>query len=361
MNRFACRARSEGTPLIDGDTATFIWLGDQAPMLVGDFTDWEHGLPVSMERVTKKVWIYQQKFPLDAYLEYAFFRSKEIYHPVEPHKRQERLTDPFNPRTTPNGIGGKNNYFYMPQGEPASLAKPRRQVERGVVTKLSLNTENLLASNQRTVWLYQPAVQQKVPLVVVWDGKDYRKRAHLPVIVDNLIAERHIQPVGLAMIENGGPSRMVEYACSESTLCFLLKILLPIAQSELNLIDIQANPGTFAVMGASMGGLMALFSALRLPHIFDKVLSQSGAFQFWDYGSLVFDLVRLADPKSVRLWLDVGLYDIPSIIEVNFRMQTLLANRGFTFDYRHYPAGHNYPAWRNELWRGLEYLFPYIK
>ena len=56
--------------------------------------------------------------------------------------------------------------------------------------------------------------------------------------------------------------------------------------------------------------------------------------------------------------MDAGLYDFKSLLAANRRMQDLLAKHNFTFEYREYPAGHNYPAWRDELWRGLEYLFP---
>ncbi|MFN8374318.1 MAG: alpha/beta hydrolase-fold protein [Anaerolineae bacterium] len=39
-------------------------------------------------------------------------------------------------------------------------------------------------------------------------------------------------------------------------------------------MDIQQHPGAFGVLGASMGGLMALYAGLRMPALFGQVISQ---------------------------------------------------------------------------------------
>jgi enterochelin esterase-like enzyme len=38
-------------------------------------------------------------------------------------------------------------------------------------------------------------------------------------------------------------------------------------------------------------------------------------------------------------------------------MHNLLTIRGYPVIYREYHAGHNYPAWRDDIWRGLETLY----
>jgi enterochelin esterase-like enzyme len=345
-NEFSQRVQTCGNPLIDGHTATFVWLGDQIPILVGDFTDWERGAPAEMRPVDEEVWIYQLELPLDAYIEYAYLEG------------EDHLPDPFNPHTTPTGVGKRNHYFYMPQAAPSPLTKSQRRRQRGLVTKHVLPTEGLLAGRQRQVWLYQPPVDDPVPLIVVWDGKDYLRRARLPIMLDNLIAQQRIQPVALALVQNGGAARTVEYACSEASLLFLQVALLPLAYTHLNLLDFSTHIGAFGVLGASLGGLMALHTALRLPQIFGKALCQSGAYSLGFFDTISFDLVRSADPSAVKVWLDVGLYDFENLLSANQRMRDVMAERGFTFEYRQYPAGHNYPAWRDEVWRGLEFLFP---
>ena len=34
-----------------------------------------------------------------------------------------------------------------------------------------------------------------------------------------------------------------------------------------------------------------------------------------------------------------------------------MIERGYLLAYHEYNAGHNYPAWRDDIWRGLEALY----
>ena len=97
-----------------------------------------------------------------------------------------------------------------------------------------------------------------------------------------------MRPVAMALIDNGTAARIAELASSETMLIFLLNKVLPLAQSELNL----TAPGEWGLLGASLGGLMSLYAALRCPEIFNRVVSQSGAFTVRGRDSLVFDLTR---------------------------------------------------------------------
>ena len=339
------RARMQGTPLMDSDIATFVWLGERPPLLRGDFTGWGEGDPAALAKASSGVWTYRLALPPDAYIEYAFFDG------------DQRLLDPLNPRRISNGVGGYNNYFYMRQAQPTKLVRLGRGVRQGRVTKHVLYAPHLIGGGKRTVHLYQPPVKEATPLVVVWDGQDYLRRARLNVMVDHLIALGRMRPVALAMVEHGGAARMIEYACSEATLLFLLELVLPLAKQQLSLIDVAESPGAYGVLGASMGGLMALYTAARLPHIFGHALSQSGAFSFNGYDSVLLDLFSFGREFPVKVWMDVGIYDYQRIVASNRRLRDMLVERGVALEYREYNAGHNYPAWRDDMWRGLEYLY----
>ena len=142
----------------------------------------------------------------------------------------------------------------MPGGGPTRLIWRSRRVSHGTITRHAVEDEFLLAGSKRTVLLYQPPTADPCPLLVVLDGQDYWRRARIANIVDNLITQGRIQPIALAMPYNGRGARGVEYACSEATLVLLLYDLLELAQQELNLVDIQANPGAHGILGASMEG-----------------------------------------------------------------------------------------------------------
>jgi enterochelin esterase-like enzyme len=342
------RARLEGTPLIDGQTVTFVWEGKTAPLLLGDFTDWQNGDPLIPVRQAQQVWTYTLTLLEGAYIEYAYF--------VE-GKDDQRVADPFNRRKVPNGYGKYNHYFYMPGRQPSPLTYRKRGLPRGRIISAALPTQDLIYGQKRKVHLYQPPASGPYPLVLVWDGQDFLRRARLPTILDHLIASKQIRPLALAMVESRGPVRMLEYCCNDFSLGFVLERLLPFARQHLDLIDIESQPGAFGVLGASMGGLMALYTSLRLPTVFGKVLSFSGAFSFPDYDLVVYDLVCNADPNAQRIWMEVGIYDMLHLLESNRRMSVLLQECGYDYWYGEYPAGHNYNSWRDEVWRGLEYLY----
>ena len=337
--------QTQGTPVIDGNVVTFVWEGKTPPKLAGDFTDWERGIPVSLAKAGRNLWSYRHTFPRNAYIEYTFLDG------------EQRLLDPLNPRTTPNGFGEVNNYFYMPEAAPTPFSYRQKGVSRGRLTRHSVNTWHLVAGDQRAVYLYHPATSEPCPLLVVYDGNDFLRRGALVTIIDNLIHQERIRPIAMALIANSRIARAVEYTCSESSLGFVRFVILPLAQQQLNLIDPESAPGLYAVMGASLGGLMAIYTAIRAPEYFGSALCLSGGFSLSGHDSVVFDLVEKCEVKPMDIWMTVGSYDFQILLESNRRLSALLAARGHDITYREYPAGHNYPAWRDEVWRGLEHIF----
>ncbi|MGB8213866.1 MAG: alpha/beta hydrolase-fold protein [Anaerolineales bacterium] len=335
-------ARTLGNPVFEGEVATLIWQGTSAPNLIDDLHNWDEA-PQKMLRAGSELWSFSIPLPADAYVEYAF---------IDP-QTNDRIPDPLNPNRVNNGVNGYNQYFYMPQGKPSPLIHPVEGVPQGKVTKYTLPTRDFAASANRSVYLYQPPVTSPVPLLFVYDGSDYLRRAKLNNIVDNLIAEKCIQPFAMALVPNGGAARTVEYSCSESTIGLLMECVLPVAKEHLNLEPIKN--GRYGVMGSSLGGSMALFTALRLPQIFCKVISQSGAFIAPDYQCVVVDIVKYAPPPTIDIWMDSGRLEW--LLEGNRQMYSLLKEKRYRVKYREFSGGHNFTAWRDDIWHGLEALY----
>lgn len=339
------RAKSEGTPLIDGETATFVWEAQPdtpVPVIIGDFNLWgDFGTPATpLTEAGKGVYRSTVTLAPDAYIEYFFT--------TDPDDREIRIYDPLNQRRITNGMGKFNNYFQMPQATHTPLVKTRRGVPQGTVTRHELS-HFMLAGGKRTVWLYAPPVEQAVPLLLVYDGKDYLRRARLPQIVDNLIAQGKIEPVALALVDNARASRFVEYNAGETALLGVMNLVVPLARAELNLLDPGEHPGAYGVLGASMGGLMALYTGLRVPSVFGKVISQSGSFLFHtpEYAGLVQLLVENLPVQPLTIWQDVGQYEW--LLATNRALHTRLTDQGYRVSYREYPGGHNYTSWRDQL------------
>ena len=332
------RVRREGNPLIEGTKVTWVWRGVKAPQLMGDFTLWDLSSPIELKQAAPHVWTTSLDFPLDAYIEYAFVRQGK------------HVTDPLNVRRVSNGLGDYNHFFSMPEAVSTTLYRPIKGFARGEVTRHVI-TADMIAGGKRTVQLFQPPVAEPCPLLMVFDGQDYLKRVHLPHIVDNLIGLGKIRPVAMALIDNGTSARIAELAGSETMLIFLLNHVLPLAQAELNL----TAPGDWGLLGASLGGLMALYSALRFPEVFNRVLSQSGSFSMRRRDSLVFDLTRAHYGPDLKIWMDVGRFEY--LLEANQRMADVLRANDYDVTYREYNGGHNFTAWRNDVERGLIALF----
>lgn len=352
-NSIIQRAFKDGNPVIDMDHATFIWEGESAPHLIGDVNHWE-GTPKRFKRVSpklipdssKSIWYCTLTLPRDAYVEYAF------YDPVT----QKNFPDPLNRRSVSNGFGGRNNFFYMPETMPSPYPMRRADVTPGALTSQRVDTKWLRDDYEREIFLYRPPVKEAVPLLVVYDGQDYLNRGKLAVIVDNLIAEGRMRPIAMAFLPNGGRWRDVEYSCSDSTILWLDEVILPLAKEKLNLLDPQKQPGAYGVLGASLSGTMSMYTGLRMPDVFGKVLSQAGAFTYPSRNFAVVDLARHGQAREVTIWMDVGQLDY--LLEDNRQMHSLLQEKGYNVVYREFSGGHNHTAWRNDIWRGLEAMFP---
>jgi enterochelin esterase family protein len=346
------RLEAEGNPLIDGKKVTFLWAGEKAPYLIDDLHNWEQN-PQSLQRIDtdpsdgsgQRMWAYSFDLPSDAYLEYVFLDLET----------NERLRDPHNKRRIWNGVNGYNHFFYMPDAAPTPLVRRKKGVPRGALTKHRLSTWMMSQEGKRIVHLYQPPTDGPVPLLVVYDGNDYLQRGKLAIMVDNLIAEKRIRPLAMIFLQNGGPRRFVEYACSEATLAWLDHDVLPLAHERLDLLDIKENPGAYGMLGASMGGLMALYTGLRMPEVFGKVLSQSGAFHFEQFDTVTVEMVQHFPKRDLRIWMDAGKFDF--LLESNQGMYKLLNSKGYDVSYREFTGAHCYTAWRNDIWHGLETLF----
>jgi len=353
-NSLIQRAREQGTPVVEGNRATFFWEGDSAPLLISDVTGWDER-PKTFKRLTptlksasrQPIWSCSLTLPRDAYIEYAF------RDPVT----QDHFLDPWNEQSVSNGMGKRNNFFYMPETMPSPFSMRRADVPTGTLQRRRVDTSWLLQDEgDRDVYLYKPPTREPVPLLIVYDGPDYLHRARLATVVDNLIADRRIRPIAMAFLQNGRSRRSLEYFCSDATICWLDREILPLARKHLRLIPTKEQPGAYGVLGASAGGLMAVYTGLRMPDVFGNVLSQSGVFALYGRDFAAVDLVRHEHAPGVKFWMDVGRLD--DLLEDNRRMQSLLNEKGYHVSYREFSGGHNYTAWRDDVWRGLEEMFP---
>jgi enterochelin esterase family protein len=161
----------------------------------------------------------------------------------------------------------------------------------------------------------------------------------------------------MAFVESSRDSRVLEYSCSESTTEFIFERVITLAQENLFLSAPGIEP--YGILGSSLGGLTALYTGLRFPQVFSKVLSQSGTFDFSDFPGIIVDLARYVPGPAIQVWMDVGKFEWFS--EDNKQMYHLLTEKKHEVKLHEYHGGHNTTCWANDIWRGLEMMFPPIK
>ena len=205
-------ALSGGTPVVDDNRATFLWQ--------------RRATALSRRRLQR---LGPGRRPLRGRRSSpASGRSPSISRPMptssmpscSSHATTPALPDPLNDRTAPNGMGHVNHYFYMPEGR-ADVARMNRGagVPQGKLSRHRIENSWLLADGKRWVHLYQPPVDQPVPLLVVYDAQDYLTRGRITQIVDNLIAEgRDRADRGRAASTTARRARGIEYSCNEATI-----------------------------------------------------------------------------------------------------------------------------------------------
>jgi enterochelin esterase-like enzyme len=336
-------ATRHGSPLVDERGATFVRLGkDPPPPLVGEWADFRTQDALPMSELAPGVWLGRCELPANAYLEYAYLVDGE------------RRPDPLNRFPASDGNGGRISRLWMPRAprEAMTLSRlPAGAVPRGRLARHALETGRLVAGHRRRLVLYRPApATPPEDLLVVLDGQDYLVHQRLHRVVDALIDARRIRPIAIAFVYHGGSARFPEYSCSESTLNFLVDRVMPFARAELGL---PVRPA--AVLGPSLGGLMALYAALRRPDVFDRVVSQSGTFEIPDHEMVTGDLVRHLPTVPIHVRLSAGTFEW--LANPVARMAALLRSRGYDVSHRPFVGGHNHRTWAEDALEAMEGLF----
>jgi enterochelin esterase family protein len=187
----------------------------------------------------------------------------------------------------------------------------------------------VFTNTTRNYWVYVPAQydpKQPACLMIFQDGQaftgpsgDYR----IPVVFDNLIYRREM-PVTIGVFINPGHTpeqqessatnwgdsinnRATEYnELNDHYANLILNELLPALDKDYN---ISKNPDDRAIAGASSGAICAFTVAWQRPDQFHKVISTIGSFTDLRGGHVYPDLIRAAERKPIRVYLQDGLND----------------------------------------------------
>jgi enterochelin esterase-like enzyme len=206
---------------------------------------------------------------------------------------------------------------------PDSQVKP--DVPQGKVTQHQWHHSKIYPGTQRDYWIYVPAqydAAQPAALMVFMDGEGFinpKGNFRVPTVFDNLIHKGDM-PVTVGLFINPGKflsadakgkgrsNRSFEYdSLGNLHARFLLEEMIPELEKSYK---ISADPDMRATCGNSSGGICAFTLAWERPDAFHKVVSHIGSFTNIRGGHVYPAVVRKADKKPLRIFLEDGKNDL---------------------------------------------------
>ncbi len=249
---------------------------------------------------------------------------------------------------------GQSKYEYGPDSQ--------RQdgVPQGKVTQHRWENSKVFPGTQRDYWIYVPAQYDKTKpasLMVFNDGGGYvREKGHsrVPIVFDNLIHQGRM-PVTIGVFINPGVipaeqpggtprrNRSFEYdSLGDQYAQFLIDELLPAIGKDYNLTDSAEGR---AICGISSGGICAFTAAWERPDYFSKVVSYIGSFTNIRGGHVYPALIRKAEKKPIRVFLQEGSSDLDNLFGnwplANEQMAAALKYAGYDYQFVMGTEGHS--------------------
>lgn len=263
-------------------------------------------------------------------------------------------------------------------GEPYALgpdSQPHDGVPRGTVTQHRWEASHIYPGIGRDYWLYVPQQYdgtQPACLMVFQDGYAYLGgQVNAPIVFDNLI-QRGEMPVTAGLFVNAGDkgpgapvyggdtNRSVEYdSLDDRYTRLLIEELLPAIAPR---VAITNDPASRAICGISSGGICAFTVAWHRPDVFGKVVSHCGSFADIRGGHNYPSMIRRAERKPIRVFLQSGSRDVDTIYGswplANRTMAAALAYRDYDYRFEFGAGGHTlahggaiFPDTLRWLWR----------
>ena len=236
-------------------------------------------------------------------------------------------------------------------------SQPQEGVPQGKVMDFKMETSQTYPGMARKWSLYIPAGydgSRPCALMVFQDGGGFASRTgawRVPVVLDNLIHRKEL-PLMAAIFINPGDkplapgeaprkrpdgrpaspaNRSVEYdTLGDKYSKFLLEEIMLLAREQVKITEDPAGRG---ISGSSSGGICAFTVAWERPDQFRKVLSFIGSYTNIRGGGKYPELVRAAEKKPLRVFLQDGTNDIVNQFgswpEANKAMDAALREKGY--------------------------------
>ncbi len=242
-------------------------------------------------------------------------------------------------------------------------AKTQADVPKGMVTSHRFEKSKVFPGTQRDYFVYVPAqysADKPAALMVFQDGAKYVREKgewQLPTVFDNLIHRGEMPPT-IALCINPGVvtgsdegaddaqhrfNRSYEYdTVSDRYAQFIVDEMIPELKKSYSITD---DPNLRAIGGSSSGAIAAFGVAWHRPDQFRRVFSTVGTFVGLRGGNEYPTMIRKAEPKPLRVFLQDGRNDLDiyggSWWHANTSMLSALQWAGYQVKNEWGDGGHN--------------------
>ncbi len=207
--------------------------------------------------------------------------------------------------------------------------------------------------NSRTIRVYTPPNYEpspdSLPVILFHDGLEYISLAQANNVIDYLIAQNRIAPIIAVFVPPA--NRTPEYSGNQiiQFTAFIVNELMPYIDQRYHT---KRDPAYRAVLGASLGGNISLMLAYYYPNVFGNAAAQSSYVS-----GGISDAFQSSPRLNLKLYLDLGTYDLPTLIPLVRNFIPVLQSKGYTYLYREYHEGHSWGNWRAHIDNALEFFF----
>lgn len=222
----------------------------------------------------------------------------------------------------------------------------------------------------RAVWVDSSDGHIPGKLCVILDAESYLCNVVLGAILSHSKASGDIGPMTYLFVPFVTPeTRHFEYACHEGFSRFLVDDLMTWARERFP----SLATGGHAIMGLSLSGLQAAFTALRHPGVFNAVVCQSPSA--WYRDEFLRDQVDPSATAKADFRISVGseettsdvvhepgeLHQKASQIDSCRRLSEALTSAGHAVDYSVFDGSHDSEFWAEEMPDVLKWIWERVR
>lgn len=323
-----------------------------AVALIGDFTDWykRPALPTVGEDI-------HLPLPRGAWVEYAWLDADG-----------NAFADPDNPQKSLNPWWGYpravevGEYPFHALWAGQFWQHHQADIPKGHAERLAW--EGQVWAGKRRGYVYTPpdyTPERTFPVYYIQDGVAFYRTGRLTELFEHALHLGLIESAVLVFVEP--LERNEEYYLNDRYHDFLMTEVLPQIEERFSVLREASGRGLW---GASLGGLISLYTAWQHPEIYGRVVSHSGCFIADPAGKTATEIntttarewlteqLPSRPPTTLDISLDTGTLEW--LTAPNRRMAATLQDLGIGHQYREYPSGHNWVSWKNALAEALLYI-----